>query len=265
MKSKIIFVALLSASGVAQANDVTRFSNDPDNGRAYIDVSGNTHVIDFASQQVIITDANGQTQLVPFSEIADEVGEKVGLPPDQAMLFIQDTLINRDFTMTQTNSTTPRPVQQRDSGGGGGGYIIQGSGKNKSGGQITASTYSTTGGPCDLSPCTPYIRHGDNRIFYMRDAWSGTSYAGAVTQQQRFADDFRNWQRHRNDACQDMRDNMAAGALAGVGIAVTCPAVMTGVGAVACAISVVAFVHQQRLVARDARDCQSKYPGPGKW
>ncbi len=86
-----------------------------------------------------------------------------------------------------------------------------------------------------------------------------------MTQQQRFADDFRAWQRTRDAACQSMRESMAGGAFAGAAAAVTCPTVMTGVGAVGCAVSVAGLVYANRLVAQNAEQCMASYPGQGNW
>ena len=280
-KLLITVVALWGLPFLAYAQSVPTYSNDPSNLRGVIKVNGRAHVFSAETESFRLQLGDGTVVSMPLSQVINSVADKAGVTPAQAYADILDVVSNPNYVFTQTDLTMPRLAITSPIGGGGGGqmensgYAMQ-AGQYESysidvaGGFVPAGMMENgnvvpgLGGPCDLSPCTPYWGR-DGRVFYQMDG--GTAYIGegSVPQQKQYADDFSAWQREQRGSCEDMKESMIDASFAGGAVAYTCPQFMQPVGAAACLASLGYFVYQNRQVAKKAKACTAKYPGPGKW
>lgn len=165
-----ILVLVLASKAEAEVSDpVHRLSNDPANGYAVVDANGNSHVVDSASRNVLVTDAYGRTYAVPLSQAANEAADgDVALGTAMAAETM-DFITNQNLVYTLTGSTQPRLAITGDEGGG---TFDPESSPRDSGADIGAvsGVEDWLGGPCDLGPCSPYQRATDHRFYYMMDS-----------------------------------------------------------------------------------------------
>lgn len=230
----LVFSFLFSGQAAAQGVTGVSASSDPAVGRAYVHVNGVTHIVDRATDSVIVRGANGQEFIIPFEQVAAQVAYTLAITEAEALAELREGLSDMDAIWAQTDSYHPRPARhdQPPPGGGGGDIPVQphSIGISSSG----EGNDDTEEGPCEEGPCTPQ-KGEDDRIFYMQDRHSGGVGQRPVTQQELWNYDLRQWQRARDGACEEMRDNMALASLASTVAARSCPGAMTPAGAIGCA------------------------------
>lgn len=119
---------------------------------------------------------------------------------------------------------------------------------------------------CDLSPCTPawYNGYGTSiRIDLRPPASTGPDLSGWPAEI--IALDKANFEREREEACDDQTDAALSAGL-GMGAALaTCATSEFGLPAVACGASIGTVGVSLRTMSRKGKTCNSRYPGPGKW
>lgn len=119
---------------------------------------------------------------------------------------------------------------------------------------------------CDLSPCTPawYNGYGSSiRIDLRPPPNTGPDLSGWPPEI--IAIDRANFERARDDACDDQTD-AALNARLGMGAALaSCGTAEFGLPAIACGASIGTVGVNLRTMSRKGKTCNSRYPGPGKW
>lgn len=113
--------------------------------------------------------------------------------------------------------------------------------------------------PCEIKPYDPTAAGG---------AWGPYTYGfvtdGASAGAPNTAD-YNYWKHHRDDACEDAHDGGIQMFTGVGGMVVACPYFETGVGAVACYVSLIGALDGFDKMTDNARVCEASYPGPGKW
>lgn len=94
--------------------------------------------------------------------------------------------------------------------------------------------------------------------------WS-TPHVGYPPQYPHDTPDYRNWERWRDDHCDDLTTDKLDFVGSGLIFLGSCAASETGIGAVGCAATYVTTVAAGRKMSIDKMDCNSKYPGPDNW
>src|SRR3546814_10718221 len=124
-----------------------------------------------------------------------------------------------------------------------------------------SQTVTDLGGPCDLSPCSPF-KHFDGRSTYILDVHSGSIGSSDVVTQLNWLDDKKDWSRWQLDQCQAARDTSLDWAVTAPAL-YACAAVATGVGAVVCGAAIEAYIIHANRYRLQSTNCTAAYPGPG--
>lgn len=109
---------------------------------------------------------------------------------------------------------------------------------------------------CDMADLTWGSGGGGMDFYYYEDGASGGTPNTS---------DYQYFVRWRADRCSDAHEDEDASLEDTATIAIGCATAETGVGAVACAVGVVGFIHSMNKGADDSRMCLEQYPGPGAW
>lgn len=249
------------APGALYANDpVTRVSNDPHNAYTVLDFDSRSFVLDAATGTVIITGGDGSIFEIPLVSAAHEFADGDIALRDSIVSSLTDFATNPGLIFTQTGSTVPRLAYSEPPNQGPGTFQPQR--RNTKEYEIMAP--SGLGGPCDLSPCSPYMRSNDGRIYYMYDMHSTSIGQGSVEEQQEFVNEFEKWkEQQRKEACDEAHFAAASAAIAGTAVAKTCPLSMTPQGALGCAGSTIGYFVAMKILAQKSKQCAAGYSGGG--
>lgn len=267
MKSLMV-VSLVSAflyAGLARAEDpVSMLSNNPEEGVTKLKfMDGKIATVNGFLGEIEVPGSDGTVYHVSFEDAALEAASGDPALADQIVADMVDFSTNPQNLMTITPSIVPRVARSWEPPGGGGGTtrpkLVAGSGGIVANGQ----TVPDLGGPCDLSPCSPF-QHFDGRITYILDGHSGSIGSSDVVTQLNWLDDKKDWSRWQLDQCQAARDTSLDWAVTAPAL-YACGAVATGVGAVVCGAAIAAYIIYANRYRRQSTNCTAPYPGPGNW
>ncbi len=122
--SSFLFLFLATTTLSAQ-NTVTRVSADPDLNYAVVDVNGKSHLVDGATNRIIVTDQYGNLKAYTFDEVALQIANGNTANATGLAAELDSALYDRSLIFTLTNSTQPRVATQdyfndlQKNGGGG--------------------------------------------------------------------------------------------------------------------------------------------------
>lgn len=246
----------------AQQDPVSTVSNSPDVGMTTIRlVNGKVIVIDGVERKILIPGDNGVNYEIPLSQAALQAASGNQTLANQYQQNVIHFSTNPQNTFTLTSSPTPRLAHIPGGGGGGGGTtdpeaVMPGIG-------IDSNPIPDLGGPCDLSPCTPY-RFGNGNIMYQLDSWSGGIGYGSVSEQTQWANDEKDWERWRGGQCS-AAESTYLNFLAATFALSSCLTVETIAGALPCAAAITVWGNTGDQYKAQSSACESTYPGPGNW